>query len=344
MNSPERMRFLLYPISLIYRFNCLLINLLYRWRFFKPKKSPLPVISIGNISFGGSEKTPLAKHILSALLKTSYKPALVARGYRGKWERAGGMLSNGRIVSGSWQESGDEPFMIARSITEAGIFIGKDRLSGCRKAKEFGFDIVVLDDAFQYHPLEKDINILMYDPKEKIILRETRSSIGRSHAILIKKNGDKQIKSSLQNKFPQIQSYSYSVVNKGLYSIFTKQLLPPAELDNKTVLLFSGIARPQRFKTSLKKLGINPVKFLKFPDHHPYPPKSIKKIKKNYLSFQADIIITTEKDMIKLTSIKELEPLPLYYLKIDLKIENTFYTWLWSRLDKKGDKNLNGTV
>ncbi len=338
------MKFLLYPISLIYQFNCLIINLLYRWRFFKPKKSPLPVISIGNISFGGSEKTPMAKHILSELLKSSYKPALVARGYRGKWERCGGMLSNGRIISGSWQESGDEPFMIARSITEAGIFIGKDRLSGCRKAKELGFDIVVLDDAFQYHPLEKDINIVMYDPKEKITLREPKSSIGRSHAILIKKNRDKQIKSFLQNKFPQIQAYSYSVVNKGLYSIFNKQLLPPAELNNKTVLSFSGIARPERFKTTLKKLGVNPVKFLKFPDHHPYPPKSIKKIKKYYLSFQADIIITTEKDMVKLAAIKELEPLPLYYLKIDLKIEKAFYTWLWSRQGKKGDKIFHGKV
>ncbi len=326
------MRFLLYPISLIYRFNCLIINLLYRWGFFKPKKSPLPVISIGNISFGGSEKTPLAKHILSALLKTSYKPALVSRGYRGKWERSGGMLSNGQSISGTWRESGDEPFMIARSIPEAGIFIGKDRLSGCRKAQESGFDIVVLDDAFQYHPLEKDINIVMYDPKEKIMLREPRSSIGRSHALLIKKNGDKQIKTSLKKKIPQIQFYSYSVVNKGLYNIFNKQLLPSAELNNKTVLSFSGIARPERFKKALKKIGVNPVKFLKFRDHHPYPPKSIKKIKKNYLSFQADIIITTEKDMVKLAGIKEIEPLPLYFLKIDLKIEKAFYTWLWSRL------------
>jgi len=329
------MRFLLYPISLIYRFNCLIINLLYRWGFFKPKKSPLPVISIGNISFGGSEKTPLAKHILSALLKTSYKPALVSRGYRGKWERSGGMLSNGRSISGTWRESGDEPFMIARSIPKAGIFIGKDRLSGCRKAQESGFDIVVLDDAFQYHPLEKDINIVMYDPKEKIMLREPRSSIGRSHALLIKKNGDKQIKTSLKKKIPQIQFYSYSVVNKGLYNIFNKQLLSSAELNNKTILSFSGIARPERFKTALKKIGVNPVKFLKFRDHHPYPPKSIKKIKKNYLSFQADIIITTEKDMVKLAGIKELEPLPLYFLKIDLKIEKAFYTWLWSRLEKR---------
>ena len=271
------MRFLLYPISLIYRFNCLIINLLYRWGFFKPKKSPLPVISIGNISFGGSEKTPLAKHILSALLKTSYKPALVSRGYRGKWERSGGMLSNGRSISGTWRESGDEPFMIARSIPKAGIFIGKDRLSGCRKAQESGFDIVVLDDAFQYHPLEKDINIVMYDPKEKIMLREPRSSIGRSHALLIKKNGDKQIKTSLKKKIPQIQFYSYSVVNKGLYNIFNKQLLSSAELNNKTILSFSGIARPERFKTALKKIGVNTVKFLKFRDHHPYPPKSIKK-------------------------------------------------------------------
>jgi len=336
MNNPGRMRFLLYPISLIYRFNCLIINLLYRWRVFKPQKAPLPVISIGNISFGGSEKTPMAKHILSVLLKTSYKPALVARGYRGKWEQSGGMLSNGKRISGTWRESGDEPFMIARSIPKAGIFIGKDRLSGCRKAKESGFDIVVLDDAFQYHPLEKDINIVMYDPKEKIMLREPRSSIERSHAILIKKNRDKQIKSTLQKKFPQIQSYSYSVINKGLYPIFNKQLLPPAELNNKTVLSFSGIARPERFKTTLKKLGVNPVKFLKFPDHHPYPPQSIKKIKKHYLSCKADIIITTEKDMVKLSDIRELVSLPLYYLKIDLKIEHAFYTWLWSRLEKKG--------
>jgi len=104
-------------------------NWLYSLKIFKAKKAPLPIISVGNITFGGSGKTPLVMSILSFLIEKDYKPALLTRGYKGNWQKKGGLLSDGNNILGSWQDSGDEPLMIAKNIPKAGIFVGRNRLS-----------------------------------------------------------------------------------------------------------------------------------------------------------------------------------------------------------------------
>ncbi len=98
------MRFLLFPLAWIYRSGGFIRNVFYDLGIFSIKTAPLPVISIGNISFGGSEKTPLAMKLIEKLLAQSFRPALVSRGYRGKWEKPGGILSDGKSRRGTWQD------------------------------------------------------------------------------------------------------------------------------------------------------------------------------------------------------------------------------------------------
>lgn len=319
------MRCLLFPISLIIRSGCQIKKFFYNMRIFTPYKAPFPVISIGNISFGGSEKTPLAMNLLSFLLKHGLKPALITRGYKGKWEKSGGILSDGENIYGSWEESGDEPFMVAQRIPQAGIFIGKNRSSSCEKAKHLGFDAGFLDDGFQHIRLHRDLDIVLYDPSEKIALREPVSSLKRAHIIFVKKKLDTKSKEKIRERFHQASVLEYSVISKGFYRLKDKTRVPAEYLKGKRILVFCGIARPERFFLLLEAEGIKPHFFLKFSDHHPYSPPSLKKIAEKSKKLHAEALITTEKDAVKIYDSQDFLKIPVYYQKIDLEVEEIFY-------------------
>jgi tetraacyldisaccharide 4'-kinase len=172
MYSPKGMKILVLVFSLFSRFVSRIKNFLYDVNILKPKRAPLPVISVGSIFLGGTEKTPLAMEILGWLLERGRRPALVSRGYRGQWEKEGGLVSNGAGLFASWEQSGDEPLMVARAIPRAGVFVGKDRLDSCRRAKDMGFEIAVLDDGFQHRRLGRDLDIVIFSPRERTALRD----------------------------------------------------------------------------------------------------------------------------------------------------------------------------
>lgn len=157
--------------------------------------------------------------LLSALLNEGLKPALISRGYKGNWEKKGGVLSNGKSILGKWEDSGDEPFMVALRIPQAGIFVGKDRFSSCRRADNLGFNAAVLDDGFQYRGLSKDIDIVLYDPAERIFLREPFSCLKRANIILVEKRIDARTKKRINEHFPGTSLYEYSVNVKGFFRL-----------------------------------------------------------------------------------------------------------------------------
>ncbi len=314
-----------YIFSLLYRSLCHINSWFYRKRILIPEQAPLPVISIGNISFGGTEKTPLAMNLLSFLLHQNYKPALITRGYKGKWEKDSAVLSDGRKLYGTWKDSGDEPYMVARNIPRAGILIGKNRLNSCCKAKNMGFSIAVLDDGFQHRKLRRDVDIVLFDAKEKIALRESFSALKRCHILLLKETTNPEARTKINARFPDIECFDYKAISLGFYSIDGRKLSSSEALGGKKCLAFSGIARPQRFACLLKKEGIQLIDFICFPDHYPYPPSSLKKIQSRFKSSRADAVITTEKDAVKFQGKEYFNTIPLYYLKIDLEIESEFY-------------------
>lgn len=320
------MEILLLSASLFYQLVSRIKNLLYKWKIFKPKKASLPVISVGNITFGGSEKTPLVMNLISFLERQRFKPALISRGYKGKWEEKGGILSDGNGIFGTWEESGDEPYMVAQNFPEAGIFIGKNRLLSCQKAKRLGFKIVLLDDGFQHRRVHRDLDIVLYDPKKYISRRESPSSLKRAHLILVKKNLGIKQKNRIIKTYAKAAVIEYTVVNKGFWRLNSEERLPADAFNRKRAIAFCGIARPERFHTLLREAGIEIVDFLRFPDHYPYPPSSLKKIADQFSQLKPAVAITTEKDAIKIApDDKILKSIPLYYLKIELELEENFY-------------------
>jgi tetraacyldisaccharide 4'-kinase len=329
------MKFPFLIFSFLYQAGCQIKNWLYGLKIFKPKRAPLPVISVGNISFGGTEKTPMVIRLLEFLVRQGLKPALVTRGYKGRWEKKGGVLSDGKSIIGTWQDSGDEPFMVAQNRPEAGIFIGKNRLLSCQRAKQSGFEVAILDDGFQHRRLQRDMDIVLFDPARKIALREPFSSLKRADILLIKKHAHPQ-KKEIEARFPETSIFEYSVRCEGLFRVGKKEQAQIEDFKKKKIIAFCGIARPERFISTLKEECIEPLYLFRFPDHHPYPPSSVEKIRQKYQALGADAILTTEKDAVKLVDNKSLSILPIYYLKIELEFEKEFYPSLAPLLQNKG--------
>jgi tetraacyldisaccharide 4'-kinase len=331
---PQKMKPFLLVFSLLHRSGCRIKNWLYKRKIFMPKRAPLPVISVGNITFGGSGKTPLVLHLLTFLVNQGYKPALITRGYRGKWEKGGGILSDGKSILGTWQDSGDEAFMVATNIPQAGVFIGKNRLLSCQNAKNSGFELAVVDDGFQHSRLHRDVDIVLYDSREKVLLREPVSSLGRAEIILLERGLPPQEKERLKKSFPQSTIFEYSVESKGFFKAGKKEGESGVEFQGKRIIAFCGIACPERFLALLQKEAISPVDFLTFSDHYSYPLHSLEKISKKFKKLKADALITTEKDTVKIAQSDALQGIPVYYLKIDLRLDDEFYSMLSSSLQK----------
>ncbi len=295
---------------------------------------------------GGTEKTPLAMEILRWLLERGYRPALVSRGYKGGWEKKGGVVSDGKSVLATWQQAGDEPFLIAQSVREAGVFVGKNRLSSCLSAFNLGFDIAVLDDGFQHRRVGRDLDIAIYPSPEIKVLRESRQSLGRADIILIK--------TSIQNPalpwlrpspfsirrsstLPSVREniFPYSVEAQGMWQLWEDKPLPQVDLEEVPLVAFCGIARPERFLSLLKTTGARVVSSIFFPDHYPYPESSIEKILARLKTSGASAAVTTEKDAVKILGHRaRFGKIPVYYLKIRVHVDPGFYAHLENFLKK----------
>jgi len=297
-----------------------------RMGIIKPRKAPLPVISIGNLTLGGSEKTPLAMELLGFLQNRGFRPALVTRGYKGKWENKGGVLSDGKTLYGGWEEAGDEPYMAARRYPGAGVFIGKRRYRSCLKAKESGFDVAVLDDGFQHIGLARGLDIVLHDLGTRQVLREGFSSLKRADVLLLKKGGDERVSRNIRARFPALSIFEYAVVSQGLRALDTREFTAAESLKGKTVLAFCGIARPERFFSLLEASGIRLGKRMIFPDHYTYPPSALANIARICGSTKPGALITTEKDAIKIAGRTGVwAPVPTYMLNIGLDLPPAFF-------------------
>lgn len=333
--SPRRMNRVLRPLTFFYQVGSRIKNFLFDRKLWKIGRTSLPVISVGNLAFGGSEKTPLVMHLLSFFIEHNLKPALITRGYKGRWEKSGGVLSNGKNIYGTWQEAGDEPFMVSRNFPQVGIFVGRNRLNSCEKAKHAGFTLVLLDDGFQHRKLHRDLDIILFDPGERIALRESLSSLRRADIILVKKNNRSHAKSQIRHHSPKAKVFSYSTINKGFFAFPDGNPILTERLRGKRFLAICGIARPERFFSLLEKEGLKPLLSLTFPDHHSYPLSTRKKIITSFQREKADAVLTTEKDVFKLGDLQNTGQIPVYYNKIDLQVEENFYQELLS-LKKDG--------
>ncbi len=300
MYHPMVMPALIFLYSIISRLFCRLKDALYRLGILRPDRAPIPVVGIGNITLGGSGKTPLVIEIASALAAAGRKPAVVSRGYRGAWEKTGGVLSEGRGLLGTWREAGDEPVLIATRVPPAGVFVGRDRLASCRLAASRGFDVALLDDGFQHRRLARDLDIVLHDPAEKLALRESPAALRRASAVVIPSGTPEKARRRLRVRLGAVPLFSAAVRARAFVDLRSAEMLPAAAFAGRRVVAFCAIARPGRFRDLLAELGAEVAAFLAFPDHHDYPEASLDRILAAREATDSAACLTTEKDAVKL--------------------------------------------
>ncbi len=289
---------------------------LYRNNFFKTHRLPCKVISIGNITLGGTGKTPMTVYMAELIKNMGFKPAIVCRGYKGEYEHSVKTVTDGGRIFTSPEQSGDEPYLMATKLSGIPIVVGKNRyVSGMKAYKLFRPDIIILDDAFQHIRLFRDLNLLLLDAANPFgngqifprgILRESLDQMDRADAIVITRYG----RNYSENKvFPE---------NKKGYAkpLFRCRHVPDAvsfltsdgswrpsritDIRGEKGLAFAGIAKNEDFLTMLNNLGFQISEFIRFPDHHKFSDQDVDKILNRAEKTQAKFIITTEKDRVKL--------------------------------------------
>ncbi len=300
------MRKLLLPFSLLYWLGVIIRNLFFEKGILKIKKVEAPVISVGNISTGGSGKTPIVEMLIDKLAFRG-RLAVISRGYKRK-SRGTIIVSNGKGTIASVMDSGDEPNQIAHKYPKLIVVVDEDRFRGAKKAVELGAEIVLLDDGFQHRYLHRNLNIVVISAREildgdSIIpagnRRESLSSLRRADLIILSKC---QSKSDFDRAKERILQFVKPVVGVRTKLNFYKQISTNIIVDiaDEKTLAVSGIGNPKSFETLLADAGLTMVKHLVFRDHHWFDEKDIENIKRAKRQFDAEWIVTTEKDAVRL--------------------------------------------
>jgi tetraacyldisaccharide 4'-kinase len=338
---------LLSLVSLIYLGIITIKTLSYKKGFFKRKQLLAKVISIGNITVGGTGKTPAIIEIASLLKKVGKKVGILIRGYKGKYEYQQGVVSDGKNYLLTSEEAGDEAWLLAVNLQGIPVLVGRDRyVSGKYAIEKFQCDTILLDDGFQYLRLVRDIDIVLYNvsaPQENLkllpqgVLREPLAALQRAQIIILTHTEMTDNIEIWKNKFQSInpEAIILESVHSPLWveDINTAKRYPLNMIKNKSILAISGIAYPESFEYIINQLGVRRLIHLRFPDHYRYNLDIIQKIED--IEERIDIIITTEKDAIRLKEICCKINFPLYFLKIRFNIitpqwENILLRYIYS--------------
>jgi len=329
---------LLYGSILWFREKIYLSGLRQRYR------ATIPVVSIGNITVGGTGKTPLSDFLVKYLQKNSFSPAIVSRGYGRKVSSPVEIVCAGEGPVLSPEAAGDEPYLLAKRNPEAIVVVSAHRAAGIRQATRLGADVIVLDDGFQHLSLARDLDIVLLDagrplgnglPLPAGMLREFPSALKRASAfILTRSQGSENCSHTLLGK-PLLTTYHRLGVCG--WDLSGKRW-PLKQLQSKKIAAFCGIAVPGNFFSMLEMEGVQARQSLSFPDHVCYDHAQLERL--NELASGVDLLVTTEKDAVKLLDVGLPCPCVAIPLEIDFHaghdaLENLFLEHLSKKKETK---------
>lgn len=327
-------RILLFPIACFYGLIMHIRNKFFDWGILTTKSFDIPIISVGNLSFGGTGKTPLIEYIIR-LLSDNYIVSTLSRGYGRKTK--GFVLAN---EFSSYYEIGDEPVQYCQKFKNVLVAVDENRKRGIKILYNIKSDLdsILLDDAFQHRYVKPGLSILLTDFHKLFVndyilptgtLREFRKGFKRADIIIITKTNvvfSPITKRRVTNLIKPLghQSLYFTYIEYGDKIAVTDIADDLFEKKNyNTIVLFTGIANPYPLQEHLKRFCSELI-VLNFPDHHKYTERDIKKIKTTYLNVfsKNKIIFTTEKDTMRLmkTNLYEkIKNLPICYIPIQVK-------------------------
>ncbi len=311
----------------------------YRAGLLRSRRLPRPVISVGNITVGGTGKTPMTAWLARYFMSRGKRVAVLSRGYGGRLEGTVAVVADGDQRLLTPEEAGDEPCLLADLVPGLMVVIGSDRYrAGCLAMERLNPDIFILDDGFQHLRLQRDLDILLLDSRQPFangrtlpagLLREPVSAIGRADLALFTRCVDGTLPDI---KLPGGLPVCHARHRLGGFTTLSDGPVRPfGELAGQRGLAFAGIADPAVFFDELEREGIVLAATLAFPDHTVYGDEECAALARLRTSARADYLITTAKDGVKLKALGA-DGVPCYVASLELEIRDTGP--LCRRLDK----------
>ena len=290
-----------------------------------------PVVSIGNIAVGGRAKSPMAELVARALLEAGERPSILSRGYaRERAVETPVVVRDAEAVRAGVAESGDEPLMLAESLDGAIVVVHADRARAGAIAEGLGATVHILDDGFQHVRLQRDIDIVMIDPRDlddRVMpsgrLREPVGALAAAHAIVMV-DPDRRELSTVWMQLAEISDAQ-------VFSATRLVEPPPAALAGARGLLVSGIADGGQLGRSVRAAGWGIAGERMFKDHHRYTAADVDGIVRDAAPAGATFVVTTAKDAVRLRGMWQGD-VPLVVAKMALGIDGTFGNWLIERI------------
>jgi tetraacyldisaccharide 4'-kinase len=331
------------PLAPLYAGIMALRALFYRRGVFRCEKLPVPVISIGNLTMGGTGKTPMVMAITRMLQAMGRKPALVSRGYGGRARDAVNVVADGRTVLLDVAAAGDEPKLLAESLSGVVVLTGKRRaLAGREAIARFGADTIVLDDGFQHLALARDLDLVLFNAQAELqegrlfpggVLREGFGALTRAHAVIItgvepetsgKAEGFRRF---LQGRFPGLPVFTSGYRPVALRKEPGAETCELHTIKEMPLCGFCGIATPESFRQTLTGLGCRLQGFRSFRDHYQYGRDDLAGMVRWARRRGSRGLITTEKDFVKIVPFCD-EGLPVFVLRVELALDQEFIWFL----------------
>ncbi len=337
----------LFLLSLLFRGITLLRRKLYHYRILRAQHLGCLVVVVGNLTVGGTGKTPVVEKLARTLHAKGRKVAILSRGYKSKkeplikkWIRLlthqppapPRVVSDGETIYFDSEVAGDEPYMLARNLPGVVVVTDKDRVKAGQYAiRNYGVDTLILDDGFQYFQLNDHLQLLLVDKTNPFgngnllprgILREPINQMRRASYVFLTKSEEppsQELIATLKKHRSESEWIECSHRPQYLQSVFSDEKLPLDWLKGKKVGGLSGIAMPESFEVFLKELGAELIVPFRFLDHHRFTARELKEVKASIEENGLDVLVTTEKDAVRIKP--DFDPgLPFYFLRVEIKL------------------------
>ena len=325
------LRLLLLPLSYLHLIGLWIFLIPYKLGIRKQFVLPVPVIVIGNLTSGGTGKTPMTIYVARLLQQKGKKVVILSRGHGSKSEKGKSVrvVSDERSVLLNAESAGDEPLLLAKSLPGVPVLVGKDRrVSGIMAVEKFAPDIILLDDALQFWQLHRDLNIILVDATRPFdngyvlprgLLREPPSHLSRADFIVLTRadrdEGLAKTRGLCEKYAPGVPVLTAKHKPVGWVKVGEEEVLPLNTFTGRKIAAFCGIASPEVFRQTLLDLGVNIAQWRAFPNHHAYSKEDIE-------AFMAGetVLVTTEKDAVKL--VEKGNFASLYALRVELELSD----------------------
>lgn len=328
------MRILLLPISWLYGLVVGIRNILFDVGILRATAVGVPVISVGNMTAGGTGKTPLAERIVEYLLHRGYRVAVVSRGY-GRRSTGVVVVSDGKSVKADAEVGGDEPVQIARKYPGVSVVVGERRVDAAQTAvRDLNANVIVLDDGFQHRYLKRDLDIVVVDARKDLrdepmlpagMRREPLSGLRRADLVALSKVefGATDWTEGVRRSFTgPVIAFRHAITS--VHTAGDGKELAPSEYRGRAAVAFSGIGDHGNFIAGLEHEGFRIVGQQQFRDHHRYATADIRRLSALLIESAAEVVVTTEKDLARLQVAGDvndaLKSLPLFYVRVTVEL------------------------